>query len=200
MIGRLKGILITKRPPELLIDVGGVGYELLASMNTFYHLPEEGETVTLLTQLVVREDAQTLYGFYDHRERDLFRTLVKVSGVGPKMALAILSNTDPDGFVRYIVDKDLNSLLRIPGVGRKTAERLVVEMRDRLNDWYHGLLHPAQQASGATQPMLHDASQDAVSALIALGYKPPEASKAVSKVYEEGLKSEELIRKALKEM
>src|SRR3990167_15427 len=135
MIGFVQGKLIEKQPPYLLIDVNGIGYELQASMNTFYKLPDLGAGIKLLTHLIVREDAHLLYGFMDHRERELFRTLIKVNGIGPKLALTILSSMAPDDFVQCISANDAASLVRMPGVGKKTAERLIVEMRDRLNHW-----------------------------------------------------------------
>jgi len=200
MIGRIHGKLIDKQPPELLVDVNGVGYEIQAPMTTIYRLPEVGATVTLFTHFVVREDAQLLFGFYDRDERSLFRSLLKVNGVGPKMALAILSGIETQEFVRCVMDSDITSLTRIPGVGKKTAERLLVEMRDRLKEWErvpaaHGV-QPAQPVSPQNQKIA-----DAESALIALGYKPQEAAKAVAAVLEQnGGSSESLIRAALKRM
>ncbi len=196
MIGQLRGLIVSKQPPELMMEVNNVGYELQASMNTFYNLPEIGQEVLLYTHVVIREDSHTLYGFHEKRERSLFRSLIKVNGVGPKMALAILSSMDPDGFVSCITNSDITNLTRIPGVGKKTAERLTIEMRDRLNDWCKepsGLLENKKEIVFAC----NNVTQDAISALIALGYKPQEASRIVSKVSEEGLTSEELIRKAL---
>ena len=208
MIGRLQGTLIEKKPPLLLIDVNGVGYEVNASMQTFYQLPQEGQTATLHIHMVVREDAQQLFGFLEKRERALFRSLIKVNGVGPKLALTILSGVEPTAFVHCVLNGDAASLVKLPGVGKKTAERLIIEMRDRLSDWHEGE-GSIDSASGAallsnTQAVTLDslgtpAKQDAVSALIALGYKPQEATRLVSKVYEEDLSSEVLIRLALKE-
>jgi holliday junction DNA helicase RuvA len=196
MIGQLLGKIIVKHPPELLIDVGGVGYEVQASMNTFYKLPQVGTEITLYTHLVVREDAHILFGFYEQRERSLFRSLIKVNGVGPKMALAILSSIDPDSFVGCVANNDVASLIKMPGVGKKTAERLIIEMRDRLANWSGN----AASLSSAKSDVItvNNAVHDAVSALIALGYKPADASRSVSKVAVEGLSSEELIRLALK--
>ncbi len=201
MIGRLKGIIVEKRPPNLLIDVGGVGYELQASMTTFYQLPDVDQEIVLYTHLVVREDEQSLYGFYELRERALFRALIKVNGVGPKMALRILSSIDPDAFVRYIENDDIASLVHMPGVGKKTAERLIIEMRDRLSDWQSGITSNMSIKPSA-KPIIrkNDVCQDAVRALIALGYKPQEASRLISKVFEEGLDSEQLIRRALQSL
>ena len=200
MIGRIHGKLIDKQAPDLLVDVGGVGYEIQAPMTTIYRLPEIGASVTLYTHFVVREDAQLLFGFYDRDERSLFRSLLKVNGVGPKMALAILSGIEMHEFVRCVADGDVTALTRIPGVGKKTAERLLVEMRDRLKEWQHV---PAslgvQVALGASTT--NQKVADAESALVALGYKPQEAARAVSGVLDaHGDSSESLIRAALKQM
>lgn len=198
MIGRLRGILAEKIPPRLLVDVNGVYYELDAPMNTFYRLPEVGAEVTLFTHLVVREDAQLLYAFSQEQERALFRSLIKVSNVGPKLAVAILSGIEPDAFVHCIMKNDITTLTRIPGVGKKTAERLIIEMRDRLTDWEaHSL--PQQTAD---MVVFSDklATQEAISALIALGYKPQEASRAISKVQQENMSSADLIRQALRSL
>ncbi len=136
MIGQVHGILLEKQPPQLVVNVNGLGYEIDAPMSTFYQLPDVGLAVKLFTHFVVREDAQQLYGFYTREERSLFRTLLKVNGVGPRMALTILSSVSPDEFVRCVLDNDTASLVRLPGIGKKTAERLVIEMRDKLSDWY----------------------------------------------------------------
>lgn len=200
MIGQLRGTILEKQPPQLLLDVHGVGYEIDAPMSTFYKLPDVGQEVTLLTHFVVREDAQLLYGFYSSEERMLFRTLLKVNGVGPRLSLTILSSLDPDEFVRCVVNNDTASLVRVPGVGKKTAERLIIEMRDKLSTWQQGSTKELNFAvSGETSSRNH-LVQDAVSALIALGYKPQEASRAVSKVDDSVLSSEEMIRRALREM
>ncbi len=200
MIGRLRGVLIEKQPPQLLIDISGVAYEVSAPMSTFYKLPTTGEEITLHTHLVVREDAQQLYGFHSIAERKLFRSLIKVNGVGPKLALTILSGMTTDEFVHCIVNDDAASIKRLPGVGKKTAERLIVEMGDRLTDWHTEISHTTSTTTAAIDlSKIKSATQDAISALIALGYKPPIASRAVSKIYQEGLTSEELIRLALQE-
>ncbi len=196
MIGRLRGTLLDKKPPQLLLDVGGVGYEVEAPMSTFYQLPAVGGEVILHTHLAVREDAHLLYGFASERERSLFRALIKVNGVGAKMALAILSGMNADTFVRCIQENDATSLTRLPGIGKKTAERLIVEMRDRLADWQDSGVLPVVMAAPAGAA--RDEVKDAVSALIALGYKPPEASRMVSAVAADGKTSEEIIREALK--
>src|SRR5580704_18997800 len=138
MIGQIRGIILEKQPPLLTVDVHGIGYEIDAPMSTFYQLPEVGQEVSLFTHFVVREDAHHLYGFYTRDERLLFRTLLKVNGVGPRLSLTILSSTAPEEFVRCVLNNDTLSLVRLPGVGKKTAERLVIEMRDKLADWYQG--------------------------------------------------------------
>jgi Holliday junction DNA helicase RuvA len=196
MIGRLRGTLLEKQPPNLLLDVNGVGYDVQAPMTTFYELPETGSEVILHTHLAVREDAHVLYGFLRQHDRSLFRELIKVSGVGPKLALAILSGMSADEFVGTVHAGDSASLVKLPGVGKKTAERLVIEMKDRLKDW-QGVSVPVESAAAQAAPAT-DAVKDAISALIALGYKPQEASRMVSKVESEGLASEEVIRLALR--
>lgn len=195
MIGRLRGVLVEKQPPHLLIDVAGVGYEVEAPMSTFYQLPETGQELTLLTHMVVREDAQLLFGFASESERQLFRTVIKVNGVGAKLALTILSGIAADEFARAVHDNDTAALVRLPGIGKKTAERLIVEMRDRLDDW-----QPEATLKPGVEPVVtrSNAVQDAVSALIALGYKPPEASRLVGQVDSDGLESEMIIKAALK--
>lgn len=198
MIGRLRGELIHKQPPFLMVEVGGVGYELEAPMSTFYDLPLQGEVI-LFTHLAVREDAHVLYGFASEAERSLFRTLLKVSGVGAKMALAILSGMSADEFALCIQRDDAAALVRLPGIGKKTAERLIVEMRDRLDKLHLSGVSapPAMQAmtGGGETPLA-----DAIGALIALGYKPNDASRMVRSVESEGLSSEEIIRLALRAM
>ena len=200
MIGRLKGTLASKQPPGLMIDVGGVGYELEAPMSTFYDLPAVGESVTLFTHQVVREDAHLLFGFARESERRLFRALLKVSGVGAKMALAVLSGMSADDFARCIETDDVTALTRLPGIGKKTAERLVVEMRDRLSD---AELREALPAAGAGEggtaaaASVDDPVADASSALVALGYRPAEASRMIRGVATAGLSTEEIIRQAL---
>jgi Holliday junction DNA helicase RuvA len=202
MIGRIRGTLVHKQPPDILVDVAGVGYELQVPMTTLFQLPALGAEVALLTHFAVREDAQQLYGFIDEQDRSLFRQLIKVSGVGPKLALTILSGMDAASFARCIQHGDLSSLVALPGVGKKTAERLLVEMRDKLKGWLE------QMDATDTRPV--DAAPpgrpakrvaDAEGALIALGYKPAEASRAVAAVNDDSVdNSEELIRRALKSM
>ena len=188
MIGFLRGVILRKQPPHLLVDVHGVGYEVEAPMSTFYNLPEAGGEVTLFTHLVVREDAQVLFAFGSEAERRFFRSLIKVNGVGPKLALTILSGISVDGFVRCVRENDAAALTRLPGIGKKTAERLVVEMRDRLDD--------AGTPASLTGVMSHP-RDEALSALVSLGYKPQEASHMLQAIKETGLSSEELIRRAL---
>jgi len=201
MIGRIRGTLAQKQPPLILVEVGGVGYEIQVPMTTLFQLPELGEPVSLHTHFVVREDAQLLYGFIEERDRILFRKLIKVNGVGPKLALTILSGMDANSFVRCIQRDDMSSLIALPGVGRKTAERLLVEMRDKLKDW---LAQAQDTGAGKTGAIVHpitDIVSDAEGALIALGYKPQEASRMVTAVNDESIgNSEELIRLALKSM
>ena len=196
MIGRIAGILLEKRPPEILVDVAGVGYELQVPMTTLFQLPATGEAVALVTHHAVREDAHTLYGFVSGRDRELFRHLIKVNGVGPKLALTIMSGMDSHSFVRTIQAGDLTALVALPGVGKKTAERLVIEMRDRLSDW----LKEADQEQGKPAPVVAtDKLSDAEDALIALGYKPAEATRLVAAVDSDEIDdSEELIRLALR--
>ena len=197
MIGRIEGVLLEKQAPELLIDVQGLGYEVLVSLNTFFDLPALGEKVALCTHFVVREDVQQLYGFADTRERELFRTLIKVSGVGPKMALAILSGMTATDFVRSVQTNDTATLVKLPGVGKKTAERLIVEMRDRLASFGDAADLDLLSPSANNQP---DTVKEAESALIALGYKPQEAARMVNASAADGQTSQELIRLALKSM
>ena len=200
MIGRLRGEIVYKRPPQLLLDVNGVGYELEAPMSTFYTLPDVGATVTLSTHLQVREDAHILYAFADEGEREMFRALLKVNGVGAKMALAILSGMNAAEFRRCVMMDDAAALTRLPGIGKKTAERLIVEMRDRVEKSVEaGEAMPAMTgATGHAAPAPADAVEEAVQALIALGYRPQEASRMVSKVEHQDRRSEEIIRDALK--
>lgn len=190
MIGFLKGTLVGKRPPSLILEVGGVGYEIDAPMSTFYRLPEIGQPLTLVTHLLVREDAHVLYGFSSETERALFRQLLKVTGVGARIALGVLSGMSAEGFYQCIRDRNVASLTKIPGVGRKTAERLVVEMADRLPDDVGAPL--AAQGAAAS------AEDEAQGALLALGYKPAEVTKMLEGLDKASLATEELIREALK--
>ena len=197
MIGRIRGIILEKHPPYLVLDVNGVGYELEAPMTTFYKLPETGTEINLYTHLAVREDAHLLFGFASEDERRMFRALIKVNGVGARMALTILSGIESAEFAVCIQRGDTERLVKLPGVGKKTAERLIVEMRDRIRDWQtssaveHSI--PANRDSLNKTPVY-----EAESALIALGYKPQEASRFVNAVAKEGMNSETIIREALK--
>lgn len=196
MIGRLQGRVLDKQAPDLLLDVQGVGYEVLVSLSTFFAVPDIGETVTLHTHFVVREDAQLLFGFAELSERSLFRHLIKVNGVGPKMALAILSGMSATEFALCVHNNDVATLVKLPGVGKRTAERLVIEMRDRIGDI--DASSSGQIAETAKQP---DIAEEAESALIALGYKPQDAAKMVSRAVADDISSaEQLIRAALKSM
>lgn len=202
MIGRLRGILIEKQPPYLLLDVNGVGYELQAPMTTFYRLPAVGSEIILHTHLSITENLHQLFGFFDQRDRSLFRTLIKVSSVGPKLAIAILSGMESDDIARCVRDNNVAALTKVPGIGTKTAERLVIELRDRLKNWdlpQHDLL-----AHGEPQKTTHssDIYGEAESALIALGYKPTDAAKMIASASKQkpDAKSEELIRLALRSM
>lgn len=203
MIGRLRGILLTRQPPQLTLEVQGVGYDIEAPMSTFYELPPVGSEVVLHTHLVVRDDAHLLFGFATEAERAFFRSLLKVNGVGAKVALAILSGISVTVFARCVQDNDSASLTRLPGIGKKTAERLILEMRDRLSDWHIGPAAAAGLADslhGAALTERPDPISDAVRALIALGYKPQEASRMVLAIDAAGLGSEQLIRRALQSM
>ncbi|MCW8878384.1 MAG: Holliday junction branch migration protein RuvA [Kangiellaceae bacterium] len=201
MIGRLSGTLLEKQPPFILVDCNGVGYECQAPMNTIYNLPEVGQKVVLHTHLSVSENAHTLFAFYSLEERKLFRELIKVNGVGPKLALAILSAMSAIEFVQNVHHGEASTLVKIPGVGKKTAERLIIEMKDRLKDWQveapvsTGEVSPTPVASSGNAYV-----QEAISGLVALGYKPAEASKAISKLEDDSLPPATLIRLALKNM
>jgi len=200
MIGRLAGTLIQKSPPLLMIDIHGVGYEVQAPMSTFYQLPELDQPVVLLIHMVVREDAQLLYGFYNESERRLFKTLIKVNGVGPKLALAILSGISVTEFVQVINDNDESGLIRLPGIGKKTAQRLIVEMQDRLSDWQTDNISEQEKTSTSADqsPSKQDIIKEATSALIALGYKPAEATKMISRIDKQDQTTESLIKYALR--
>jgi Holliday junction DNA helicase RuvA len=194
MIGLLRGRILQKQPPQLLLDVQGVGYEVDAPMTTFYNLPEVGAEVTLYTHLAVREDAHTLYGFIKPADRDLFRSLLKVNGVGARLALTILSGMEPARFVQCVHEADTDALVRLPGIGKKTAERLIIELRDRLASAAASFAAPSVDAAVAI-PI--NPVEDAVSALVGLGYKPQEASRMVRCIKAADLSSEEIIRQAL---
>lgn len=193
MIGQLSGYVIEKQPPSLVLDVQGVGYLLEAPMTTFYRITEEKEKITLYTHLTVREDAHILYGFISREDRKLFRELIKVNGVGPKLALTILSGMDVSTFVDCVARQDKQTLVSLPGLGKKTVERLLIEMKDKVGAW--------QETVGVIAvPAKSRSVEDAEYALIALGYKPVQASKAITEVYQEGHSPEELIKLALQVM
>lgn len=196
MIGLLRGRVIQKQPPFLMLDVNGVGYEIEAPMSTFYDLPPGEDTVTLFTHLAIRDDAHVLYGFVHDADRLLFRSLLKVSGVGGKMALAILSGMGNEEFSLCVQSGDAQALTRLPGIGKKTAERLIIEMRDRLVPLDTAAASLTGRTAGASEgPQTADG--DAVSALIALGYRPNDASKMVRKVASDGMDTENIIKAAL---
>jgi Holliday junction DNA helicase RuvA len=194
MIGFLKGRLAMKLPPSLMVDVNGVGYELEAPMSTFYGLPAAGEPVALYTHLVVREDAHVLFGFGTESERRLFRGLLKVSGVGPKIALGILSGASVEDFLRIVEAEDIAMLTRIPGIGRKTAERVIIEMRDSVQKF----AAPTTREGTALTAAASSPQGEAFAALVALGYKPPEVTRLLKAADEPGLSTTEIIRRALK--
>lgn len=202
MIGLLRGRLLEKSPPDLLIDVNGVGYEVQAPMTTFYSLPATGSEVTLYTHLSVSENLHQLFGFIRVRDRQLFRTLIKVSGVGPKLAISILSGMEADDIARCVRDNNIQALTKVPGIGKKTAERLVIELRDRLKNWDLPQTNLTEPGNNLPLQMEGDAWAEAESALLALGYKPAEASKMVARAAKSqaDASSEELIRLALKSM
>ena len=190
MIAFLRGKLVVKAPPVLVLDVLGVGYELEAPMTTFYDLPAIGTEIMLYTHLSIREDAHSLFGFANEADRTMFRSLIKVNGVGPKLALTILSGQSAEQLHRCIHDNDTLALMRLPGVGKKTAERLIIEMRDRLPQLDDSI-------TAALTPIMGNAKQEAVSALCSLGYKPLDANKMVQGIHTEGKSCEDIIRMAL---
>lgn len=193
MIGRLTGKIVEKKAPYLLLDVGGVGYELEVPMSTFFALPAQDQSVRLKTHLAVREDAHVLYGFLSDAERDLFRSLIRVNGVGAKVALGILSGISVDDFILCVQEKNLSTLTRLPGIGKKTAERLVIEMRDRLpaSDRLDAAL------PGAIESRAESPKSEAISALLALGFKLPDATRLAEGANRENASSEEILRAAL---
>ena len=204
MIGRISGILLEKTDQQALIDVQGVAYEVDVPLNTFFKLPHPGTGVTLHTHFVVREDAQLLFGFLEEKERSLFRILIRINGVGPKLALAMLSGMEVNDFVRCVQHDDVSALVKLPGVGKKTAERLIIEVKDKLKSWQGSEAIPT--IDGGAAPGQGSSIEEAETALISLGYKPQEASRAVIiavKMLEESGQepdSEKLIRAALKNM
>ncbi|ETI57937.1 Holliday junction branch migration protein RuvA [Marinomonas profundimaris] len=197
MIGRVVGTLVEKTPPELLVDVAGIGYEISASMTTIYELPQVGDQVVLFTHFLVKEDAHTLYGFIHKNERALFRILIKVNGIGPKMALAVLSSMSSEELISNVQESDVDALTRIPGVGKKTAERLIIELRDKLGQAAKNDLFSTPTVLRQIQA---DPRQEAEAALISLGYKPQEAAKAIAGVPIDASNSEDVIKAALKGM
>lgn len=197
MIGRLTGRLVEKKPPWLLIDVGGVGYEVESPMSTIYDLPPTGQNVILLTHLIVKEDSHSLYGFVRDSDRTLFRSLLKISGVGAKLALTILSGANADEFARMVTDGDTAALIRLPGIGKKTAERLIMEMRDKIGDLPIGVGASAAATPGASGSAKSPAAE-ATDALVALGYKGPEATRLIRAVATTEMDAEAIIRAALK--
>jgi len=204
MIGRLRGTLVEKQPGDALIEAGGVGYEVDIPYTTFFRLPEAGQEAVLYTHLAVREDAQQLYGFAAKSERELFRLLIRASGVGPKLALAILSGLEAETFIRVVEDNDVDALVRIPGVGKKTAERLLIEVRDRIRQLEKAPTTPGREEVVSELPGISSQystpMEEAEAALVALGYRPQEAGRALHAVAEEGMESQELIRLALRNM
>ena len=205
MIARLHGTIIEKIPPEIVLEVGGVGYEIQLPMTSFYQLPDLNQTVTLFTHFVVREDAQLLFGFTERVERSLFRILIKANGVGPKLACTILSGMSTNQFVNAVMHEDITALVKMPGVGKKTAERLVVELKDKLNNLeviptMQGLSGSDQLSAAPILTPVASAADEAISALIALGYKKNQAETSIRKVASENASSEQLIRDALKSM
>jgi Holliday junction DNA helicase RuvA len=193
MIGLLRGRILGKQPPRLLLDVQGVGYEVDAPMTIFYDLPDVGTEITLFTHLAVREDAHTLYGFITLSDRDLFRSLLKVNGVGARLALGILSGMDTQTFITCVQGGDTSALVKLPGIGKKTAERLIIELRDRLE----ASTTTTTVASGSPATTVSNPVEDAVSALVGLGYKPQEASQMVRVIDCTNMSSEDIIRSAL---
>lgn len=201
MIGRLRGIILEKQPPLVLLEASGVGYEVHMPMTCFYELPDAGKETIVFTHFVVREDAQLLFGFNNKQERTLFRELIKVNGVGPKLALAILSGMSAQQFVNAVEREEPAALIKLPGIGKKTAERLVVEMKDRFKGLHGDLFTPAADlvlTSPGSTTIADDAEQEAVAALVALGYKPQEASRMISKIARPDANNETLIREALR--
>lgn len=200
MIGRLRGLILEKQPPLVLLEVGGVGYEIYMPMTCFYELPDIGTEALVFTHFVVREDAQLLFGFNNKQERTLFRELIKVNGVGPKLALAILSGMSAQQFVNAVEREDSVSLIKLPGVGKKTAERLVVEMKDRFKGMHGDLFTPATELvlTAPESDITDDSEAEAVAALVSLGYKPQEASRMIGKIARTGADCETLIRDALR--
>lgn len=192
MISRLTGILLEKQPPHVLIDLQGIGYEVQVPMTTFYQLPEVNQKVTLYTHFVVREDVQALYGFHDVDHRSVFRQVIKTSGIGPKMGLAILSGMNAQELMQHIHNQDIAQLTKIPGIGKRTAERLLIEMRDKFSENTNNSFNVNIQST--------DPQQEAISALVALGYRAQDAARCIAKVALPAHKSQDLIRLALQQL
>ena len=200
MIGQISGKLIGKNPPEILVEVSGLTYEIQVPMSTVYHLPDLGKSIRLHTHFVVREDAQILYGFYDQKDKEMFRSLIRVNGVGPKMALGILSGMEVDDFVRTVRNDDVGAMVKMPGIGKKTAERLIIEMRDKLSGW-EDVDKTIETPDWRSSPSR--VTKDAEIAMVNLGYKPQQAAQAIAQVLKnnpEITDSEQLIRLSLKSM
>jgi Holliday junction DNA helicase RuvA len=204
VIGRLRGTLLEKISPEILIECAGIGYEVTMPMTSIYSLPDVNQEAIVYIHFVVREDAQLLYGFANKTERKLFRLLIKVNGVGPKLGLAILSSMSADQFVSCVAHDDLTAIVKITGVGKKTAERLLIEMRDRLKDWHiesnSSLDSDISPLSTNESPFVNHAKGDAINALVSLGYSQAQADKAIKSIYKADMSSESLIKSALKAM
>ncbi|QHG92278.1 Holliday junction branch migration protein RuvA [Coxiella endosymbiont of Amblyomma sculptum] len=196
MIGQLRGTILEKNPPYLLLEINGVGYEIIAPLLTFQHLPGADREVVLYTHLIVREDTYILYGFHNEENRLLFRRLIKINGIGPKLALTILSRMNSDEFVRCIIDQSIQQLTSIPGISRKIAERLFIETKSALKIWK---LNTSSEENGISiAQVFQNSIQDAISALVSLGYKPKESKRLIESIQRPGLTREDLIRRALK--
>lgn len=204
MIGRLRGVLVEKQAPEILLEVAGLGYEVQLPLTSFYELPDLHQEAQIYTHFVVREDAQLLYGFITKQERALFRLLIKTNGVGPKLGLTILSGMTASEFVACVERDDIATLVKLPGVGKKTAERLLIEMRDKLKSLMEASAGSEREfmlkSNYTASPVVNTAEEDAIAGLLSLGYKPAQASKAVSAAYQDGMSSETLIKSSLKSM
>ena len=193
MIGSLIGLIKEKTPSSILLEVNGIGYEIAVPLSTSFQLPNVGESAYLLTHLVVREDQHSLYGFATDEERKLFRALIKISGVGAKLAITILSGTNVNGFIQSVVNEDIDALVHLPGIGKKTAERLVVEMKDKVSEI-------SSDENSLSESNENSAVAEAINALVNLGYKTKDAKTILDKIESEGLTVEELIRQALKSL
>lgn len=197
MIGRIKGTLVVKEPPMIIVDVNGVGYEIEVPVRVLFELPEINSEVTIITHMIVREDAQLLCGFNNYQQRDLFRKLLKVSGIGAKSALAVLSTMTTGEFVAMVQSKDINAIVKIPGVGKKTAERLILEMRDKLSDVAGADMSYSQATASNLNNMPATAQSEALIALQSLGFKPQEVNMLIKKLAKDGMTAEEIIRLCL---